>query len=323
MQYECQIVRREDHPSAVEHENFQTVLPLRAEYKNIAAIRIALHAFRNQRDEAMDAFSKINRLRRNEHAEVRAKQNHRVPRSAKITASSVARSTPAGTRIVAPPILTSITARKTARARCDRLRRDGAGPRRARLAGDLHRREDRKMLPRLRQFARLSPPDGQNPAAHAIAARDFRDVRSRFQALRDDPRLLGGRPILSPRAAGDHLDPPISAGFMPGFEHGIFHRATLPANQMQRECRSSEKNLRGGTAVPLTKHFAVTARGSILRRASTFATAPSMPSPRRCKRPYFSRATILRRPTCRRVSELRPCREVHCGFRRSRPSITG
>ena len=99
-----QPLRRKDHSRAVKHKDFQTIPAFRTEHENVATIGIALQAFRDQCDKTMHPFSKIDGLRRNEDAYVRAKRYHRIPRSAAMTASSVARSTPVGTRIVASPI---------------------------------------------------------------------------------------------------------------------------------------------------------------------------------------------------------------------------
>ena len=62
----------------------------------------------HQRDQAMYAFTEVDRLCRDEHPDIRAERYHRVDLTAASTRSSVAASTPTGTLTVAPAIVTSI-----------------------------------------------------------------------------------------------------------------------------------------------------------------------------------------------------------------------
>src|SRR5271165_3108742 len=99
---------RQNKTRAVKNQELQAIRSLRAEHENVAAVGLAGQPFRHQRDQAVYAFAKIDRLRRNEHPDIRAERNHRVDLTAVSTRSSVAASTPTGTRTVAPAIVTSI-----------------------------------------------------------------------------------------------------------------------------------------------------------------------------------------------------------------------
>src|SRR5690349_8580034 len=71
-----------------------------------------------------------------------------------------------------------------------------------------------------RTKSRLSAPDRQKSPVDAMATGHVRDVRSGNGALRDDERLLfscPSSPLAPPR---DHLDTPVSAGFIPGLKPG-------------------------------------------------------------------------------------------------------
>ena len=214
-------LRRQNHARAVEHQNLQPIAALRAKHENIAAIRIA-QTLRDQGDEARHASPEIDWLRGHEHARLRGERNHRAVRNADITASSVA------VNALGNPD------RRAANFDFDRARsrrpRDGSGALFAmrRVAFHEHRGEQLAFRRgRGGERSRLSSPDVQQAATHAIASRDLRNIRLGSEAFANDPVLFLRRPIPSAAVSGDHLDPAISPVIMHGINHGISHPSTL------------------------------------------------------------------------------------------------
>jgi hypothetical protein len=72
-----------------------------------------------------------------------------------------------------------------------------------------------------------------------MTARHVRYVRLRLKALRNDPRLLFRRPSSPALPARNHLNPLISATFVPGIKHGSYHRA---ASRYQRMTANIARN---------------------------------------------------------------------------------
>ena len=108
---------RQNQSRAVENEELQTTRSLRAEHENVPAVWLAAQSFRHQCDQAMYAFTEVDRLCRDEHPDIRAERYHRVDLTAASTRSSVAASTPTGTLTVAPAIVTSIRSARPATTR--------------------------------------------------------------------------------------------------------------------------------------------------------------------------------------------------------------
>jgi hypothetical protein len=69
-----------------------------------------------------------------------------------------------------------------------------------------------------------------------VTPRYIRYVRISLKALRHNPRLLFRRPSSPPLPTRNHLDPLISANFVPGIipgiKHGSYHRAVSRNQRM-------------------------------------------------------------------------------------------
>src|SRR3974390_612475 len=115
----------------------------------------------------MNSFAKVNRLRRDEHTDHWTERNHRVDLTAASTRSSVAASTPTGTRTVAPAIVTSIRSAGYATTR------GGSGV----------ESEVDKLRPCPRPAPRFAPPHIEQSSADPVAPRHLGYVHSRIDAL--------------------------------------------------------------------------------------------------------------------------------------------
>jgi hypothetical protein len=101
-------VCRQHNSCAVERQKLQPVGPLGAEHEDVATVWVGLQSLGDQRHGTVDAGAKIDRLRRHENPDLRAKRDHRAALNATITFVRVRASAPNGTRTVAPAIATSM-----------------------------------------------------------------------------------------------------------------------------------------------------------------------------------------------------------------------
>jgi hypothetical protein len=99
---------RQNYAGAVPSEKLDPVTPLRAEYHDVAAVRVDLQSLRGKRGQTRNPFAKVHRLCGDPHAHSCAWCDQRRPLIAASTIASVAASASEATRIVASASAISI-----------------------------------------------------------------------------------------------------------------------------------------------------------------------------------------------------------------------
>src|SRR5277367_3302460 len=103
-----QPLRRQHDAAAVPRQQLYPVTSLRAENKDVPAVRISSQRLRHQRDQAVHTTAKVDRLRCHPHTQPAAYRDQRPPRTAARTRDSVVASKPRVIRMLASATTISI-----------------------------------------------------------------------------------------------------------------------------------------------------------------------------------------------------------------------
>jgi hypothetical protein len=109
---------------------------------------------------------------------------------------------------------------------------------------------------------KLVSPHREQPTGNAFAPGNLGNVGAVLEALRHDPGLLLGRPLLSPTLPGDHLDARIGVAFMPSIKHGIRQGAPPTNSSCQALSQIGQAMTRWG---PLTGYDTIACRAEATR----------------------------------------------------------
>src|SRR5277367_4324297 len=100
----------EHHAGAVPEDQLYPVRPLRPKHIDDARERVGAYRLPHQRRQALGTFAEVDRLRCHHHSDIAGGADHENFFSARITAATVDARAPWPTRMVTPPISSSIAA---------------------------------------------------------------------------------------------------------------------------------------------------------------------------------------------------------------------